>query len=103
MEEDHLIPLSYISQYAYCKRRVGLLMLEQQWNDSTDTVKGTLEHHQVHTAGIKPQKNCYILTDLTVISRDKQLFGKSDAVEATVCSSGVPLPFLPEDNYSGHL
>lgn len=39
MEDDSYIPLSYISQYNYCRRRVGLLMLEQQWNDNSDTVK----------------------------------------------------------------
>ena len=51
MEDDKLIPLSYISQYEYCRRRVGLLLLEQQWNDSADTVKGTAEHKNVHKSG----------------------------------------------------
>ena len=46
MEEDNFIPLSYISQYNYCRRRAGLLMPEQQWNDSPDTVKGSPEHNK---------------------------------------------------------
>lgn len=100
MEEDNLIPLSYISQYVYCKRRVGLLMLEQQWKDSTDTVKGTLEHHHVHVDGIKTQNGIFVLTDMTVVSKKLNLFGKCDAVEASACPTGTAFPFLPEGLYA---
>ena len=44
MDEENMIPLSYVSQYNYCKRRVALLMNEQQWKDSVDTMKGNNEH-----------------------------------------------------------
>ncbi|MBR1422954.1 MAG: Dna2/Cas4 domain-containing protein [Ruminococcus sp.] len=66
MDIDRSIPLSYISQYNYCKRRAALLMLEQQWSDSADTVKGTAEHKNVHSAGIAFRDNKYVLTELQV-------------------------------------
>ena len=60
MEDDNYIPLSYISQYNYCRRRAGLLMLEQQWSDSADTVKGSLEHKNVHTASITSRNSMIV-------------------------------------------
>ena len=96
MEDDNYIPLSYISQFNYCKRRVGLLMLEQQWSDSTDTVKGTAEHKNVHTAGIEYRNGKYILTELQVYSKKLGLIGKCDAIEAVPHEDGVKLPFIDE-------
>ena len=94
MEDDKLIPLSYVSQYCYCKRRVGLLMLEQQWSDSTDTVKGSAEHRHVHTADAARQHDTVILTDLAVVSHEMDLFGRCDVVEARLCADGVILPLV---------
>lgn len=99
MEEDRYIPLSYISQFNYCKRRVGLLMLEQQWSDSTDTVKGTYEHKNVHTVGIEYRDGRYILTEHEVFSKQLGLIGKCDAIEAIPNSNGVYLPLLDDQRY----
>ena len=96
MEDDKYIPLSYISQYNYCKRRVGLLMLEQQWNDSTDTVKGSSEHKKVHTADIEFRDGKFILTELQVHSKQLELIGQCDAIEAIPRNDGVKLPFIDE-------
>lgn len=100
MQDDKYIPLSYISQFHYCKRRVGLLMLEQQWSDSTDTIKGTAEHKNVHTAGSKSHNGHYVLTELQVFSKKMGLAGKCDVVEAIPCLEGVSLPFLDENRYT---
>lgn len=94
-----MIPLSYISQYGYCKRRVGLLMLEQQWSESVDTVKGSAEHQIVHAAGAAVRNGVHILTDMQVFSRKMNLLGKCDAVEATESEQGICLPFLGERRY----
>lgn len=99
MEDDKLIPLSYISQYCYCKRRVGLLMLEQQWNDSVDTAKGTMEHNNVHTSGQVKRSDICTITDMQVISRKMNLAGKCDAVEAIEDENGVGLGFIGNGHY----
>lgn len=100
MEDDRFIPLSYISQYNYCKRRAGLLMLEQQWSDSTDTVKGSDEHRIVHSEGIEFRSGKYVLTELQVFSKELCLTGKCDAVEAIPDPKGIGLRFLDEGTYA---
>lgn len=99
MEEDGYIPLSYISQYNYCKRRVGLLMLEQQWSDSSDTVKGTIEHKNVHTASISARNDIITVSDMSVVSRRMNLIGNCDAVEAFVSENGTALSWLGDGKY----
>lgn len=99
MEEDNYIPLSYISQYNYCKRRAGLLMLEQQWNDSSDTVKGSLEHKNVHTPSVASRNSITTITDMSVVSRKMNLMGKCDAVEAILSENGTALPWIGDEKY----
>ena len=69
-------------------------MLEQQWSDSTDTIKGNAEHKNVHNAGSEYRNGKYIITELSVFSRTLRLSGKCDAVEAIPCEDGVMLPFI---------
>ena len=92
MDQDNYIPLSYISQYGYCKRRAGLLLLEQQWKDSTDTVKGSAEHKNVHDIGASSRNGIHVLTDMQVYSNRLDLFGRCDAVEAVESDQGCILP-----------
>ena len=94
MDQDNYIPLSYISQYGYCKRRAGLLLLEQQWKDSTDTVKGSAEHKIVHETGISSRNAFHVLTDMQVYSNRLNLLGRCDAVEAIESEQGCLLPFI---------
>ncbi len=99
MEDDRLIPLSYIAQYCFCKRRVGLLMLEQQWAESVDTAKGRLEHKNVHASSIAKAGAVQLISNLTLVSRSMQLFGKSDAIEAMPAEKGMHFPFLDDSQY----
>lgn len=99
MEDDCFIPLSYISQYNYCKRRAGLLMLEQQWNDSSDTVKGTIEHKNVHTDSISARNNVITVSNMGVISHKMNLMGNCDAVEVYASENGTALPWLGDGKY----
>lgn len=46
-KNDYIL-LSQLTQAAYCPRRVALIMNEQLWQDSSDTVKGHFEHERVH-------------------------------------------------------
>lgn len=94
MDQDNYIPLSYISQYGYCKRRAGLLLLEQQWKDSTDTVKGSAEHKIVHETGMSSRNAVHVLTDMQVYSNRLNLLGRCDAVEAVESDQGYFLPFM---------
>jgi CRISPR-associated exonuclease Cas4 len=99
METDNLIPLSYVSQYNYCKRRVGLLMIEQLWNENSDTAKGRIEHENVHSASVHYKNQIAIISDLHVVSKKMNLIGKCDSVEAYVSEEGCIVPFLDDRKY----
>lgn len=99
MESDNQIPLSYISQYSYCPRRAGLLLLEQQWADSSDTVKGSAEHRNVHDQDTKYHNDKIELTEIYVSSSKMGVAGKCDMVEAYTDNNGTVFPFLDEKKY----
>lgn len=98
MDNDR-IPLSYISQYAYCKRRAGLLLLEQQWNENADTAKGRIEHENVHNQSSGKKGDVIVITDMTLTSEKLGLSGKSDAIECLRSEDGCEFPFLPEGKW----
>lgn len=99
MESDNYIPLSYISQYSYCPRRAGLLLLEQQWEDSTDTVKGSAEHKNVHNQDTRYHSGKIEITEIYVSSSHMGVAGKCDMVEAYTDNNGTFFPFLNEIRY----
>lgn len=99
MESDNHIPLSYISQYSYCPRRAGLLLLEQQWADSADTVKGSAEHRNVHAQDTRYRNSKVELTEIYVSSDKMGIAGKCDMVEAYADNFGTIFPFLDEKKY----
>lgn len=99
MEIDDFIPLSYVSQYSYCPRRAGLLLLEQQWADSADTVKGSAEHKIVHDQDTKYHSSKVELTDMYVFSSEMGIAGRCDMVEAYDDNTGIAFPFLDDKLY----
>lgn len=100
MEDDRLIPLSYISQYYFCKRRVGLLLIEQQWNENEYTAAGRLEHERVHIQGEEHRRGSVLMSDMPVTSKRLNLFGRCDMIEAYPDPCGCIFPFLDEKKYT---
>jgi len=92
--DDDLIPLSYISQYGYCKRRAGLLLLEQQWEDNVNTAEGTIAHERVHAGLQESRGSIVILRSISLYSYKLGLAGKSDCIELTRSSQGYILPWI---------
>ena len=100
MEDDRLIPLSYISQYYFCKRRVGLLLVEQQWSENEYTAAGRLEHERVHIQDEEHRRGSVLISDMPVVSKRLNLFGRCDMIEAYPDSCGRIFPFLDEKKYT---
>lgn len=96
MNDTEKIPLSYLSQYYFCKRRAGLILLEQAWEDNVYTVEGSLQHERVHTKRIEKRGNFVKLYELSVFSELHCLSGKCDCVEAHECEEGVVIPALQQ-------
>lgn len=92
METDDFIPLSLLSQYGYCPRRAGLIMLDQAWADNEYTAAGQVEHERVHTAGAEKRGVQVKLFDSPVFSATLCLSGRCDLIEAQEAADGCLLP-----------
>ena len=91
METDDLLPLSYLSQYGFCPRRAGLLLLDQVWAENADTAKGRAEHERVHTQRIEKRGDLVKLYEYPVFSQRLGLSGFCDCIEARKSKDGVLL------------
>ena len=91
-EEDYLL-LSQLTHAGYCLRRAALVMNEQLWNESVDTVKGRQEHMKVHDRRMERRGNEIKLYEHEVISHDLMIRGKCDCIEAVRDDCGCRVPF----------
>lgn len=89
------ISLSLLSQYYFCPRRAGLIMLEQVWEDNEYTVSGTMEHENVHDEHIEKRGQQAKIYDMYVSSEKLGVSGMCDCVEAQLDDeSGAYIPAL---------
>ena len=91
--KDDYILLSQLTQAAYCPRRAALIMNEQLWQDSADTVKGHFEHERVHEQHMERRTDKISLYEQDVYSDVLKINGKCDLVEAIKDEKGTVLPF----------
>ena len=96
MDDNDLIPLSYLSHLYYCKRRAALLLVGQYWKDNEFTASGSFQHRKVHNVGIERRGVHIKLYEMTVFYNNLGLSGKCDCVEGTIDSNGIYLPFCDE-------
>lgn len=92
--EDKYIGISMLSQYYYCKRRAGLLLLEKDFQDNIYTIKGNQLHQKVHQQKIERRKKFIKVFELNVYSKILNLNGYCDVVEFNEIENGVYIPFL---------
>lgn len=92
--EEDLLPLSHLSQFYYCKRRAGLIMLEQQWADNIHTAKGEVIHERVHELGRELRSGQAQLRNIPLRSFELGLTGYSDCVELLSANHGYSVPGL---------
>ena len=92
-EPRELFPLSWLSQYGYCKRRCALLALEQIWQENEYTAAGRMQHKRVHTERTEQRGDVIHIFDMPVFSRRLGVNGYCDCVEAHPSQSGVSIPY----------
>jgi CRISPR-associated exonuclease Cas4 len=90
-KEDYLL-LSQLTQAGYCLRRVGLVMNEQLWEESSDTAKGHQEHERTHTQRVERRGNSLTLYEYDVWSDELGVLGKCDCIEAKGEEGGCWIP-----------
>lgn len=92
MDEREYLPLSWLSQWAYCPRRAGLLLNERLWEESADTARGRAEHERVHTQRVEKRGGIVNLYEFTVFSDRLLLLGRCDCLEARRDAEGCRIP-----------
>ncbi|MDO4316810.1 MAG: CRISPR-associated protein Cas4 [Lachnospiraceae bacterium] len=92
-ESRELFPLSWLSQYGYCKRRCSLLAMEQIWQENEYTAAGRLQHKRVHTGRTEQRGEAIHIFEMPVFSRRLGVSGFCDCVEAHPSPSCVPIPY----------
>lgn len=92
-ESRELFPLSWLSQYGYCKRRCSLLALEQVWQENEYTAAGRMQHKRVHTGRTEQRGDMIHIFEMSVFSRRLGVSGFCDCVEAHPSPTGVPIPY----------
>lgn len=78
---DELVPISALSQYAYCPRRCALIHIEQIWIENKFTAEGRIMHEHVHEEGDEERGNVRIERGASLRSLRLVLVGKADVIE----------------------
>jgi CRISPR-associated exonuclease Cas4 len=81
-ENDELINVSALNQYAYCPRRCGLIYLESEFANNIHTSRGNAEHERVDQSGwMTAREGARAEYSLPVWSDRLGLIGQCDVVE----------------------
>ena len=102
-EEDDLLPISAVSDFVFCRRRAGLHLIEQQWEDNLSTVEGSILHERSHEGGpTEARPGIRIARSLRLRSLTLGLVGVADVVEfhrADSDSVGAPSVAICTDDH----
>ncbi|MDR4506057.1 MAG: CRISPR-associated protein Cas4 [Candidatus Scalindua sp.] len=80
-DEDNLIHLASVNQYAYCPRRCALIHIEQLWSENMFTAEGRIMHDKVDTAKQEKRRDVRVEYGVPLRSLRLGLIGKADVVE----------------------
>ena len=94
-EEDDLVPLSGVAQFAYCERRCALIHIEQAWSENRFTAEGRQLHERTHAPDTEARDGVRIARGVRLRSLRLGLAGQADVVEFAPSPDGCELPGLP--------
>ncbi len=80
-KENHVIMISAIQHYDFCKRQCALIHIEQQWSENYFTAAGLVLHENVHEQGSESRNGKRIERDVVLFSSKLGLSGRADLVE----------------------
>ncbi|KQC11305.1 MAG: CRISPR-associated protein Cas4 [Smithella sp. SDB] len=80
-EPEELVPISALTQYAYCPRRCALIHIEQMWEENIFTAEGRIMHEHVHDEGDESRGDVRIEHGASLRSLRLGLIGKADVIE----------------------
>jgi len=80
-EPEELVPISALTQYAYCPRRCALIHIEQMWTENKFTAEGRIMHEHVHDEGNESRGDVRTERGTSLRSLALGVIGKADVVE----------------------
>lgn len=80
-DQDDLLPLSMINQYAYCPRRFWLMYVQGEMIVNAPVLEGTLQHERVHTSGTAQEGDVVRYRRVRLWSDRLRLTGFADLIE----------------------
>ena len=90
---EERIPLSSIKQYAYCKRRFGLMFIDNEFIDNFKTIEGNILHEKVNDPFFNEKRgDKYFSRSVPVYSDRFNLYGIVDIIEFIKDENGVSIP-----------
>ncbi|MEZ6094157.1 MAG: CRISPR-associated protein Cas4 [Pirellulaceae bacterium] len=94
MQEEEYLPLSYLNDLLFCKRRAALHLIEGIWKDNQYTTEGMFAHKRVDLPKNVVRKDQRNVTGMWLVSHHLGLIGKADLIEFITdpCGQVVPYP-----------
>jgi CRISPR-associated exonuclease Cas4 len=80
--DDDLLSLSGLQHFAFCERQWALIHVEQAWEDSADTLRGSWFHERVDTVGYSCADGVRSERAVSLVSHELGLYGIADIVES---------------------
>ena len=93
MNDDDLLPLSYLNDLLFCERRAALHLVEGLWIDNQYTTEGLLAHKRVDLPKNVIRKDQRHVTGMWLVSQRLGLIGKGDLIEFVRDDSGNQVPY----------
>ena len=99
MNEVEDIQIRMIQHYMYCKRRFGLLMIEDQWEDNYKTIEGNIVHSNVDDPFFnEKRKTKTISRSVPIYSDEYGIYGVADYMEFDTSSKGLRVNIVEYKN-----
>ena len=93
IEHNDRLPISAIKQYAYCKRRFGLMFIDNEFSDNYKTIEGNILHENVNDPFFNEKRgDKYYSRSVPVYSVKLNLYGVVDIIEFIRDDDGITIP-----------
>lgn len=96
IDENSLLPISYINDILFCERRAAMHLNEQIWIHNQFTTEGLLSHKRVDIPRNRKRGELRDITGMWLVSYELGLIGKADLIEMHTGPDGKTAPYPVE-------
>jgi len=93
VNDDDLLPISFLNDLLFCERRAALHLNEQIWKDNQFTTEGSLAHKRVDLPKNVRRGEQNNVTGMWLVCYRLGLIGKGDLIEFHADDHGTLIPY----------